>query len=668
MGQEILYCFKCQERVTSAELEASKGLRFGVRTACRKCVPDLLATLSEKERNELAARAQAAPVPDPRTSTGKYVLSTATPRTRSLAVASAKAAPGSNGVWVVVGVVVLIVIAAALLLVNSGGPPPARENPPPLPPPKPPSESARDRSAREVLERARSLPAADLEAQVSAYAEAARLAEGTSYEREAKERHEGVLEMRRKAYARELAAMEERAKALMNKEEFGPSLALFDSARTLHSGPEWKGQVEAMVDLYRKRAEASYADLKAKAGLARERGAEDELRALRERMSRWGLPQLAKDLEAHLAALPPPADIRPWTPVFDGKSLDFLVDNGEGSWVVENGVLVRVKDRKPSAQTRRQFGDGEFRVRFEGRQVQFAGFAFRQGLAFYGIGWDRTTWSQLGDREHELLVVARGDEVVATLDGKPQKVDKNGAPSLQGPVQFNAIGESFVVKSLEFRELGLDDGLVGYWTFDSISGTTAPDSSPLKNDGLLVGDPVVVPGRIGSALQFDGRRSHVAVPSHPSLVLTGPFTICAWVKPTGSERRNVAIAEKWDDAPAGSKGLIRGYMLRLTGNRPHLVVSEADGSGEVSSPKPIPPDEWTFVAGVFDGTAQAIYVNGVLERKVASTKGSQPSTNSFRIGMSGGGGGQHFLGAIDDVRVYSRALSPQDIAKLARGR
>jgi hypothetical protein len=668
MGQEILYCFKCQERVTSAELEASKGLRFGLRTACKKCVPELLATLSEKERNELAARAQAAPAQDPRTSTGKYVLSAATPRTRSLPVVPAKTARGSNGAWMIVVAGVLIVIAGALLVLNSGASPPLRDLPPPLPTPKPPSESARDRLAREALARARSLPASDLEAQVSAYAEAARLAEGSAYELEATERHEGILDMRRKAYARELAVIEERARTLMNKEEFGSSLALFESARTLHAGPEWKGQLDAKVDRHRKTADAAYAELKAKAGLAWEKGAEDELKALRERVSRWGLPELAKDLEAHLAALPPPADVRPWTPIFDGKSLDFLVANGEDSWVVENGVIVRVKDRKPSAQTRRQFGDGEFRVRFEGRQMQYAGFGFRQGLGCYGIAWDRPQWSQLGDREHELQVVARGNEVVATLDGRPQQVEKNGDPSLQGPVQFNAYGEYFAVKSLEFRELGLDDGLVGHWTFDSISGTKAPDSSPLRNDGVLVGGPELVPGRIGTALQFDGRRSHVAVPPHPSLVLSGPFTIAAWVKPAGPEKRNAAIVEKWDDAPAGSNGGIRGYMLRLIGNRPYLVVSVAAEGGEVASSKPIPADEWTFVAGVFDGTAQFIYVNGMLDRKVASTKGSQPSTSSFRIGMSGGGGGQYFLGAIDDVRVYSRALSAPDVEKLARGR
>jgi hypothetical protein len=160
----------------------------------------------------------------------------------------------------------------------------------------------------------------------------------------------------------------------------------------------------------------------------------------------------------------------------------------------------------------------------------------------------------------------------------------------------------------------------------------------------------------------------VAVQSHPSLVLTGPYSICAWVKPAGPEKRNGAVVEKWDDAPGEAKGSIKGYMLRLSGGRPHLVVSASEEGGEVSSPRTVPVDEWSFVVGVYDGATQFVYLNGALERKVPAAKGSQAGSNPLRIGMSGGGGGQYFLGAIDEVRVYSRALSPQEIARLAQGK
>jgi len=97
-------------------------------------------------------------------------------------------------------------------------------------------------------------------------------------------------------------------------------------------------------------------------------------------------------------------------------------------------------------------------------------------------------------------------------------------------------------------------------------------------------------------------------------------------------------------------------------------VAEPIEWGEVSGPKTIPVDEWTFVGGVADGANYLIYVNGVLDRKLAGTKMSKPSTNTLRIGNSGGEVGQYFRGAIDDVRVFNRALSAPEIAKLAQGK
>src|SRR5262249_42814921 len=234
------------------------------------------------------------------------------------------------------------------------------------------------------------------------------------------------------------------------------------------------------------------------------------------------------DLEAFLLTIAPPtpapAEARPWTPVFDGKSLDFLVGNGEGSWAVENGSLVHVKGKKTSAQTKQQYGDGEFRIRFENRQLTHAGFSIRQGETFYGISLNRQDLDAVGDRDHELIAVFRGHHVRAFLDGKPWKVEANGKP-LRGPLQFNGYGEFFVIKLLEFREPSLSDGLVGYWTLDSVPDGKVNDYSGSKNDGKALDGAVLVPGKFGSALQFNGRSSRVSVPSSPSLNPEGPLTI-----------------------------------------------------------------------------------------------------------------------------------------------
>src|SRR5687767_374495 len=164
MGQEILYCFKCQLRVTSADLDSSNALRFGNRTACRDCVPDLLASLSPQERKDLVARVQL-PKKAP---TARHAPSP-TPRPRAIEM------PPPNRTNPVVlgaigGVGAAIVVGIVFLLIGSGEPPRPPETPP--------------------------APPRTVEA---------------------------------KPLAKEFAAVEERARVALQKEEFGSALAIYDA-------------------------------------------------------------------------------------------------------------------------------------------------------------------------------------------------------------------------------------------------------------------------------------------------------------------------------------------------------------------------------------------------------------------------------------------------------
>src|SRR5689334_19865379 len=198
MGQEILYCFKCQERVTSADLDAANALRFGNRTACKKCVPDLLASLTPQERKELVSRVQS-----PKKGTGRY-LATSPPRPVAYAVAPTRSSPVL--LWVIGGGVVLLILVVVLLMGGSGSPPPARESVAP-PAPRAPEESPRERNAREAISKAKGLQTSDPEEKLAGFEQAVRLSEGTSREREAKELRDEFIALRRKTYLKELAAV-----------------------------------------------------------------------------------------------------------------------------------------------------------------------------------------------------------------------------------------------------------------------------------------------------------------------------------------------------------------------------------------------------------------------------------------------------------------------------
>jgi len=662
VGQEILYCFKCQERVTSADLDASNALRFGTRTACRKCVPDLLASLSAQERKDLVSRVQG----PKKASTARFTVP-ATPRPKAIAL------PGDGGsnqvmLWSIGGVAAALVVGIVLLVTGSGSPPPPRE-PSPAPVSRGPEESPRDRAAREAIARARSLPSSDLDAQLTAFEQAVKTAEGSSREREAKDLRDEFVALRRKAYVKELAAVEDRARGALQKEEFGAALAGFEAVRALHPGPEWNGLVDAKVQEVRKAVDTLYAPLKDQAATARAKGVENEVKTIRERVARWGLPDKAADLDANLknlAPLPPPKpEGWQWVPIFDGKSLDFLSMNGEGAWTVENGALVHVKERKSSAQTKRQFTDGDFRIRFKFRNCSHIGVAVRQAAeGYFFVALNGADLQQLDDREHEIFIVCRGPVVTATLDEKPFPVVPQGKPQSKGPFQFNGYGEYLAIKTLEFREPLESLNPIGHWTFDAVVGGTVADASGLGNPGTVVDGAQPVPGRINGALQFDGKRAHVSVPHSPALSVSGALTIAAWVNPSPpGDVPTPSIVEKWDSPPDGG---VSGYFLRLgKGGQAHFSLGTPGKLAEVYSVKPIPSESWTFLTAVYDTGTLKMYVNGTLDRTATTTYVPGPSRGPLRIAMGGGGGAHYFAGAIDDVRVYNRALTADEIAKLA---
>jgi hypothetical protein len=262
-----------------------------------------------------------------------------------------------------------------------------------------------------------------------------------------------------------------------------------------------------------------------------------------------------------------------------------------------------------------------------------------------------------------MLLFFRGPAVTATLDGKPHRVNAKGRP-VSGALQIGAVGEYFAVKTIEFRELA-DPSLVGHWTFDVAPNGNADDFSGSKNDAKLEQGAAVGPGRIGSGVHFDGKGDRVSVPSSPSLTITGPMTIAAWINPGPlRESYSPAIVEKFDIAGPGA---ISGYILRLT-PRGHVLFKVSDGAtgaSEIFSVTSIPPNTWTFVTGVFENGAIKLYVNGVLEKTKPAAVPPGISKTPLRIGMSGGDGGNFFTGAIDDVRIYARALPEEEIVRLA---
>ena len=199
-------------------------------------------------------------------------------------------------------------------------------------------------------------------------------------------------------------------------------------------------------------------------------------------------------------------------------------------------------------------------------------------------------------------------------------------------------------------------GLVGAYGFEESSGATVNDVSSANNGGAIAGATRIPDGKFGSALSFDGSGDMVTVPDAASLDLTTAMTVEAWVKPgaTLSGWQTVALKEQ-------PGGLTYGLYGNSTANRPSAHVytnTEHDTRGTAA----LAPGVWTHLAAVYDGTAVRLYVNGTQSATLPLTGSMVTSASPFRIGGNGFAN-EWFNGAIDEVRVYSRALSMLEVQR-----
>lgn len=206
-------------------------------------------------------------------------------------------------------------------------------------------------------------------------------------------------------------------------------------------------------------------------------------------------------------------------------------------------------------------------------------------------------------------------------------------------------------------------GLMAYYSFDD---GTAKDDSGNGNDGVVHG-AAVVEGVKGKALYFDGVDDYVKIRDLVPYI-TNDWTLAAWVKAESfTDHREGIVGSGWD---------FHDWYLGVTGKRENksFVVWVARGS-EFLSPNtysatcgPISAGQWYFIAGVREGKTLKLYVNGELKSVKTDTIWGKSEGYPFYIARTNAGldwyEGERFNGVIDEVRVYNRALSDEEIRAL----
>ncbi len=213
-----------------------------------------------------------------------------------------------------------------------------------------------------------------------------------------------------------------------------------------------------------------------------------------------------------------------------------------------------------------------------------------------------------------------------------------------------------------------DPSLVGWWKLDETSGVTAADSSGNGNNGTLTNLPgdQWVKGMKDGGLDFVP-PGFVNCGTGSSLNVTADFTIAAWVK----------LAPNTDGNYGGIAGrlfatadlIYTGFgLVRHSGNTFRLWVGDntADlAKSAVSSNTTYTDTGWHHVLGLRKDGKNYLYVDGV-KQSATTTTPFVPSTDFFHIGRQYSHlNDRYFIGIIDDVRLYNRALADDEIGALA---
>jgi hypothetical protein len=189
-------------------------------------------------------------------------------------------------------------------------------------------------------------------------------------------------------------------------------------------------------------------------------------------------------------------------------------------------------------------------------------------------------------------------------------------------------------------------GVVADWRFEEGAGSLSRDSAG-GHTGQLMNGVAWTLGRVGKGLRFDGLDDQVRVGASPALDMTDALSIAFWVKSEDAP----ATDERWLAKPGS-------WDLKLNGTTPQF-----SGGGYSQPNFKVTHGQWVHLVVTFDRGSVAWYVNGAAQTlRTNSFPAGAPLRASQRELMFGSdGSANHAKGVLDEVRLYSRALSAEEV-------
>ena len=288
----------------------------------------------------------------------------------------------------------------------------------------------------------------------------------------------------------------------------------------------------------------------------------------------------------------------------------------------------------------------------------------------------------------DLVIADTGNQITATINNSTTltadvtNIARYGNKIAYYSREFGSGGSVDYIK-VEYLEndsissqTSLDNGLVAYYPFNGNANDESENNNGTVNGASLTNDKN---GNANSAYYFDNQNEFIRINDHSTINIDNEITLAAWVRPdlhthAGSVIQKGRLRNNWD------YGLSYGYK-DTNSNKGELSYSKSSGNGGFDD-LTIEPEKWQHIAVTVDESSNEMvfYRNGVkIDKAQKATGGSfdpQDLANVIKDTSNGGnliignnndesqGDGGHFSGAIDEVRIYKRALSAEEISQL----
>ena len=253
------------------------------------------------------------------------------------------------------------------------------------------------------------------------------------------------------------------------------------------------------------------------------------------------------------------------------------------------------------------------------------------------------------DQRQVILTTSPLTEATYTLVAKGVK-DKAGIPN------------TITSDTSKFAHKNLQDKTISYFSLDDIQkDSVVADFTANANNGILKKGTKLGKGILGNGLEFDGVDDYVQFAASPSFDINAPAV-------------SVSLWAKLSQLPAELSGSFCGlfdsdgdqYALYLDKGNKELrfkvttvTSAERPGIPEID----LISGEWIHLVGVYDGTAAKIYLNGVLKDSHPLTGNVKPG-QVLMLGRNATVGPTYYKGSLDNIHVFSKALTLDEITEL----